>query len=252
MDDFLKLKDGQGEKYYGYVATRKADSVYDIDNIEYEIVLEGEGVISNGNWDKIVGDIKVYDMKGVKTTITNWTQYIVFVFRATRDSGATEIKVNYINDGVFSPQKKEEKEKEKEKKEEEEKEKREEEVREIVLKAEPVSGQDNKYKLFFKFPTSYKNDLLIRFRIFFKKDVDDFDITNTYALYPGFGYGTDAKSEGNKDFLFQRNLENDTHRIGQITIGNNTTISDYIGESTIETMKDKKRHKHENIKFQYI
>ena len=141
MGEFLTLGDKQVKKDYGYVAKiENGRGEYGYGNIEYEIVLEDEGEISNANWNNIVGDIVVYDMKGVKTNITDWTQYIVFVFRATRDSGVTEIKVNYIENGVFSPQKKEEEKKEKE------------EVTEIVLKAEKVSGQDNKYSLFFSLP----------------------------------------------------------------------------------------------------
>ena len=96
-----------------YLKSKNYESLIEIlksNDIEYEIVLNGEGEISDDKWNSIVNQIKVYKMDGSEATITNWTQYIVFVFRATRDNGATtEIEVKYIEDGVFSPPKKEEK-----------------------------------------------------------------------------------------------------------------------------------------------
>lgn len=207
MDDVLKLKDQQVKKDYGYVATRKADSVYDIDNIEYEIVLEGDEEISDDRWNKIVDKIKVYNMDGSDATITNWTQYIVFVFRATRYNNATEIEVEYIKDGVFSPPKKKDEE-----------EKKEEEVKEIVLKAEKVSSENNKYKLYFHIPENKGTIQILNFKINIKDNIQSFDLPeNIYIM-------TDEKeelvTEGEKDFLVNKKYET------KFTIGNITTDND--------------------------
>lgn len=245
MGEFLTLGENQGKKDYGYVAKIKnGGSVYDIVNIEYEIVLEGDEEISDGNWDKIVGDIVVYDMKDVyndnrePTTLDSsfdWTNYIVFVFRATRDNGATtEIEVKYIEDGVFSPPKKEEK--------------KDDEVTEIVLKAEKVSGDDNKYNLFFKFPTKNNIDKISNFDIKFNKAVEDFEVENHYIQAP---YGQNKIIADNKIFLFNKKLEGIVHNIGTVSIKNDTKIGDYIGYIKISTLdSNSNRTIHKNILFQ--
>lgn len=231
MGEFLTLKDGPGQKDYGYVAKiENGRGEYGYGDIEYEIVLNGEGVISNGNWNNIVGDIKVYNMKEVDDdnrkplkSSFNWKDYIVFVFRATRKTGDTEIEVEYVDKGVFSPpDKKEEEEKKEEKKEEE--------VTEIVLKAEKVDGDDNKYKLFFKFPNNIDIDDIESFTIHRVSDIDSFYTQDN--LYEN--KYIPLKGKNNLQFLVKLDhgkIKGNTFDIGVISTTNNN-INEIFGNKS--------------------
>ena len=264
MGDFLTLKDDPGQKDYGYVAKiENGGGEYQYGDIEYEIVLKGEGVISNGNWNNIVGDIVVYDMKEVyndnRQQITldsnfDWTKYIVFVFRATKQSD--EIEVKYIDQDVFSPPKKEKKEEDKKK----EKEKKEEDVKDIVLKAEPVSGQDNKYNLFFKFPNDGKHHSMRALLIKFNQDVQDFNVINE-DVYEKKPKGNAKNKAGDKIFLIDLAdepvlIENNMYHIGTITVSTGK-IKDYIDSDRVSVAtndsngKDTEYYGSENVKTNF-